>query len=422
MKPTFIDCHCHLFDKDMLSSKLLLRIILAIPNIFEKEKDDKKLMKKVRNQQGQFERVLNFLKMGLNHNEEEIFLQMQQVYGNDFAITPLMFDLENCFNEKNDTNIYQSIIEKTEELILSIRNHVNNTKQIKDYQTQTTKLSELANLLSKQVKDIKANNNEKITEDGFEEEISSLIALKKKYPYKVYPFFVIDPRRKGIVKRFITEIYPQNIFSGIKLYTPNGYSPTDPELMNDNGLYAFCEKNQIPITAHHSFGGFASPLTEIEIRGDIFQNNQVVPVSGIVQFTKMFTDDWVQDRATKLNHPLLWKKVLDKYPLLKLDLAHFGNGNKEWQDILFSLMQQYDNLYSDLACYTDANDLLNVKQNYFEKATDKVKKKFLYGSDFYLNLLFIDSLGIYFQQFKDTMKDDYLPMAQTNAYDFLGIK
>jgi len=105
--------------------------------------------------------------------------------------------------------------------------------------------------------------------------------------------------------------------------------------MKPGGLYDFCSKNNIPVTAHNSYSGFATPLEEVEIFGDIYVNNAVTPVHGNVTFSKAFSTGWIQDRAEKLNHPEIWKKVLLNYPNLKLNLAHFGDGNPGWQIKLF---------------------------------------------------------------------------------------
>ena len=211
----------------------------------------------------------------------------------------------------------------------------------------------------------------------------------------------MDPRRPQSLKLARELVGRDKPFLGIKLYTPNGYSPLDPGLMD---LYDFCEQNQIPITAHHSYGGFSTFVKRLEIKGGFFSSGHIVEHNGWIEFETDFFNspkEAILERAEKLNHPLLWQKVLEQFPLLRLNLAHFGGDGKHWQEHIIKLMLQYGNLYSDLSCQTEEEMLRHIKKNYLHLAPHK----FLYGSDYYLNLFFIDSFQQYFANFLKVFSD-----------------
>ena len=245
--------------------------------------------------------------------------------------------------------------------------------------------------------------------DGFHEQIQQLKVLKgnPKYKDRIFPFLAVDPRRPGILTYMKQNVGKGKPFIGVKLYNPNGYSPTDPLLFgspgNDDCVYRFCEKNKIPITAHNSYGGFATFMDSIEITGDIYTSTGIRHLQKeFCHFnTKLISDPGkaIKERALLLNHPLLWEKVLQKYPGLYLDLAHFGGGerlgmaldNKDdqesgnWSNKIIELIQGYPNAFTDVSCFSEFDVLRKLKTS---AIYNKIKHKIMYGSDYYLLLLF----------------------------------
>jgi predicted TIM-barrel fold metal-dependent hydrolase len=166
----------------------------------------------------------------------------------------------------------------------------------------------------------------------------------------IKPFFSIDPRReyKGgpLTLETIKEkiLAPNAKFFGIKLYSPAGFSPTDPILMgtdNQPGMFELCEKHNIPITAHNSNSGFACFSTYLKVKGDINWEGSIEKVDKTIKFKNQFiglkvdgkkptvtTGDAIKERASTLNHPKLWKLVLAKYPKLTINFAHFGGSGQ----------------------------------------------------------------------------------------------
>jgi predicted TIM-barrel fold metal-dependent hydrolase len=182
-------------------------------------------------------------------------------------------------------------------------------------------------------------------------------------------------------------------FSGIKVYPPLGFNPwpaeKEYELVKVKYLYEYCQKKRIPITAHCSMGGY-----------------QVV-----------------SEKEMKHNcSPDTWENVLEKYPGLVLNFAHFGgdqtnNHLNEWREKITELMFRYPNVYADISClcfeknsysilkkdiqyYTDRHKQLNktLMQNnsYIPR---EIMDRILFGSDFMINLIWADSYLDYIQLF-----------------------
>jgi predicted TIM-barrel fold metal-dependent hydrolase len=460
----FYDSHCHLFTrKETLNLRLLFEIIFGFPKEDAKGPELKKSLTakenffdRIRDKIQQLKRVLNFLRTGFSDTEEDIYKLMQDCYGKKINIAPLMFDLEcvfvaNRFGGTVDFASHQeTIVAEFDKVIVDF--HANTEKfieeamlfitgikmvdRLKHDHSDMIELQQLHNELKNELQQFKNNkiqgqNLQLSLISNYDIQLKDISALKVKYPRNVYPFIAIDPRREGIIDKFINEIYRKKVFCGVKLYTPNGYSPTDIDLMKKGGLYDFCVKKNIPITAHHSFAGFATPLSSVEIDGYIYDKG-LKEVHGPVELSKAFSEDWVQERAMRFNHPDIWEKVMQAYPTLKLNLAHFGNGNPDWQKKIYSLIsnRNYPNMHTDLSCWCNIEDqgkkeigLQTFYNKYYKDAPDYVKSKILYGSDFYLDLLYVNSLADFYKNFKKVFpKSEFKRIAVTNAEKFLGVK
>lgn len=157
-------------------------------------------------------------------------------------------------------------------------------------------------------------------------------------------------------------------FYGFKLYCPNGYSPTDPALM---ALYEYCERHGVPLTAHCSGGGFASFSPSITVHGHVYRNGEVVPHDGVLEFRHYRLTDKlrVKEKAELLNHPRLWEKVMEAFPRLRLNLAHFGcqDEGTEWTELIYGMMEKFPGLHTDLSCITETAKLREMRE-YFIKA------------------------------------------------------
>lgn len=260
-----------------------------------------------------------------------------------------------------------------------------------------------------------------------------------KHPGRFLPFIAADPRRIEANKKkekerkkkindphgikYITNALEKQGFWGVKIYPPLGYFPNDPRL---HPLYEYCKDNGIPITTHCLHGGF-------------FSDKRVPKNKDQKKKPKKNKYYWA------MANPKHWKPVLDKYPNLKLNLAHFGGDifgkkmlffkdkhqikiEKEWREIIEGYLEQYDNVYADLA-YIEA--MFKEPVPYFRRlkrysVNNKIWNKILYGTDWWPNRM-LCSESEHLKTFNGHAKKQGIKKSQItrllkgNAVKFLGL-
>lgn len=228
--------------------------------------------------------------------------------------------------------------------------------------------------------DLEMGWNTKIKKN-IRKQIIELKELTEKKP--VLPFLACDPRR---VSEFSSS-NPNNLFNlfnlafcegtsffGIKIYPGMGYDPSDHRLWP---IYDLCTKFNIPVLTHCGGESVSTSARTLEI----YEGNKKV-----ILRTKNR-----KETAYILNDPARWKLVLEKFPNLKLNLAHFG-GENAWDTkndsqkrltTIKGLLEKYPNVYSDLSfIFSDSN--LHSKFQEVLKNDDKIKQKTLFGSDYWV--------------------------------------
>ena len=185
-----------------------------------------------------------------------------------------------------------------------------------------------------------------------------------------------------------------DLFAGIKLYPQLGFDPypKDPEERKKvKELYRYCIEKRIPITTHCSDGGYKT--------GD---NNILTSPSG------------------------KWKTVLEKFPELTLNFAHFGSqGNKKtkWREAIIQFInskEKYPNVYTDISC----NDMSPEYYNELEKslnANPQLQEKVLFGSDFSINMLATqtESYNQFLEPFANAKLSNQIDLCEGNPERFL---
>ncbi|MFA8435387.1 MAG: amidohydrolase family protein [Marinifilaceae bacterium] len=483
MEKKRIDSHCHVFNKDILTKRILLQILCDLESIVfgRRERGFFDFLKKIKETTQQIIRITKFIKIGFKDNSTEVYKVLQGKYlaleKEKYIVTPLMLDIGYCFAEpdqaqrsfldqyNNQDQILNDEIRKIQEeletYVMDLAQQAStqySTRSIhllnkEDNETYKDLLEAVDYLLDvhKELKTAteplleEPDNIEKFRSifkdtSSFETQITQMLQLSENPEYKnlVYPFFSVDPRRPDALQLVKQYVGPNKKFAGVKLYCPLGYSPTDPILFgspeNEDCIYKYCQNHNIPITAHCSDGGFATFAQKVKITGYIYLENEQGQEE--VQYVKDQVIDFgssvlgsdnkgaaIQKRARILNHPLIWEKVFEKYNNLTLNLAHFGgeDARGEWRPTIYSIIQNpdYPNAYTDLSCFSDEDRLKEVKEEYFDKKQE-VKCKFLYGSDFYLLELFENRFRDYLNDFKkEIFKQDFDLISIENPRNFM---
>lgn len=448
-EPSRIDAHCHIHGRDILTPRILFLLVQDIFQFRSEISKNKKLVpikivEKKDNQQD------NELKRGsvfgnivkyfiLNKDSIKVLDDLSEEY-NDlnsglFRYMPLMFDLEMTFRKNYSNDLADQRIDNRENdfkellsgYIDDIDELINKFEDLGELVFQGSIEDNLKSIkFLKQIKkviDLIGWANPKLKQkvkSGYQLQVDEIKVLKKRYGNNLYPFLAVDPRRKNMEQIILDSVGKDKPFYGIKLYAPNGYSPTDPNLFDDSqgfidgmSLYSYCIKNNIPIMAHCSDAGFSTFVEDVEVWGDININGAIkhYSIPTYVHFNKNLPgfkfDEAVRERAYVLNHPKLWKIVLSKYKYLKICLAHFGGASKEWRAEIADLMERHPNVFTDLSCMVKKKRLQDIKEEYFTE-TSLVKDRIMYGSDFYLSMLSKIKFEDYYRHFKEVFSEKQL--------------
>lgn len=425
-----IDAHCHFFTNSILADRL--------------QKDAKSLLRLSKHFTGQSSNQMvlgaaDFLATGVDNTPQDMYNYMKQGYGCDFIAVPLMLDLTYAFitpeqERKNETSVKKALT------------------AIKESNLPSKHLESLEKRFDTFERSVLGID---VFENSYQRQIDDLTEIKKNMPDRVYPFFSIDPRRDdefegGILSEIKKYVGKDKPFIGLKLYTSLGYSPTHPVLFDDSkkeSVYGYCQRNKIPITIHSSIEGFSHFLDRTYIDGDIYypDGGKCVPAhavykNGIVSYENNLPipsfEDITGERLLLLNHPIIWRKVLEKYPRLKINMAHFGgviqmykyanyDQSAFWPEYIEELLNEFPNVYADLSCYYEQgnnSDYMNlIYENVYKRMSKKAKTKVMFGSDYYMLALYNTTPQTYIKSFREAFKRDFSKISEDNPKRFLDI-
>ena len=195
----------------------------------------------------------------------------------------------------------------------------------------------------------------------------------------IIPFIHIDPRRPNYYDLFTWAM--SEGFGGVKLYPPLGIFPYDERL---DCIYEYCQANKIPVLAH------CSPGNPVYYRGSrkkliaLLQSGVRTGRDSVRTGRDLSYDNLTnRDLCAYFTHPANYQYVFEKFPDLKICLAHFGREN-EWDKIIRRMMQQYPNLYCDISY-----SLYDQEHWGYLKvllSTDSIfRQRCMFGSDWYMN-------------------------------------
>lgn len=180
----------------------------------------------------------------------------------------------------------------------------------------------------------------------------------------IIPFAHIDPRRHN-ARQMLEDLVENHNFKGVKIYPTLGYPPDQPRLMAE--IYPYMVEKNIPLMAHCSKGS-------VNIRG------------------------MGREKAWEYAHPNRYISIMQKFPDLRICLAHFG-GSREWKYHLKTprdqkplswlrcirhliKIEKYSNLYVDIS-----HTMMNFSANHALLSVlledSEILDKVLFGSDFY---------------------------------------
>lgn len=259
--------------------------------------------------------------------------------------------------------------------------------------------------------------------DDFQIQIEKMMALRDIFPERILPFLALDPNNPNMMGNFL-KVFSESReykFFGVKIYPSLGYLPSHPLLMD---VFKICEEKNIPVTAHCSGAIVHNGRKYIKnIRG-FHQNEDGSWNEEPINFNFRRKSDY----SNFFNKPSNWLKVLEKFPGLKLNLAHFG-GDAEWEKFssgepenwvnrIIDMMYRYNGLYADFS-YTYYNRKYSKALKKLLTENELISSRVLYGSDFYM----VVSEGHFRSlkmSFTNTMGDELMKkIAKDNPMRFL---
>ena len=262
--------------------------------------------------------------------------------------------------------------------------------------------------------DMKYMNAGKVPRD-FVEQVEEL-AMVARIHKQVLPFIHIDPRRPGYfdLLRYAVEDLG---YKGVKLYFPLGYFPTDERL---DMVYEYCQRNNLPIVSHC---GPCTPTYNHSSKKTLRKWLGTYPYS---------KKDNKMTLCSYFAHPKNYIPILEKYPDLKICMAHFGSecslenflkdpSNKDnWFYIIKEMVQEYPNLYTDISFTWNKDEYFSVLKIYMNNKA--LREKLLFGSDFYM-VQTETTEKKFSMDLRAYLGDKYFKIiANTNPKKFLGLK
>lgn len=255
---------------------------------------------------------------------------------------------------------------------------------------------------------------------SFKSQLDEIAAIKKDPNYKdlILPFIFIHPERVGLLSLVRKYIEEEN-FTGLKMYPPLGYYPFDDRL---DQVFAYAEKNNLPITSHCARGG-------VFYKGAITSEMRKHPITGKVypyHKNKYFTDIYTD--------PDNYEYLFLKYPNLKVNLAHFGGFDEwkkylqdtvdtsnelNWYEKVKAIIKKYPNAYTDIS-YTlfekELIPLLNITL-----MDEEINKKILFGTDYYMVEQETSEKQFSINLRSQTGESNYRLIAEQNPKSFLNL-
>lgn len=241
--------------------------------------------------------------------------------------------------------------------------------------------------------------------------------------YNILPFLAIDPRQTesspSMFENFINAFTGKNPFAGIKVYPSMGFLPSDPRLIP---IYEICVKKKIPITTHCGENAVNTFDKNITVTGTKKEGNK------LVQYTRKLNGGYFET-GEDLTHPKHWEEVLDIFPELTVNLAHFG-GHSQWKKYstkttpekiktIENLIKTKPNVYTDFSYNISNKKACKNLKLYIEK-NPYIIKRLLFGTDYHL-VLVSGRLQKSISRFKTITGENWKYISRLNTCNFLGI-
>lgn len=172
-----------------------------------------------------------------------------------------------------------------------------------------------------------------------EDQLAEVERVRAHYPNEFFPFVGVDPRHLGgtALRDWVKEKIDRHAFFGIKLYPSIGFFPFDARL---DALYQWAAANGVPVMTHctrtgtYYTGRMDDVLTDPAPSGLNPGAPEMQAIHRRIATFKAHDFTWKDSKygCNIFLHPQNYEPVLRKYPALKLCFAHFGGDDEMLPD------------------------------------------------------------------------------------------
>lgn len=282
-----------------------------------------------------------------------------------------------------------------------------------------------------------------------DDQLTEVERVRSHFPDVFFPFVGVDPRHKqgADLLTWVRGKIERRAFFGIKLYPSIGFFPFDPAL---DQLYDWAEQEQVPIMTHCTRSGTFYTGAMADVLPSLTPpslNPTAREMPSILDRIRRFKEErftWNDGKygCNIFLHPENYRPVLHKYPDLKICFAHFGGDDEmlphkfrqplrekgidptNWHQLVKETMELldgsgqllYPNVYTDIS-YTLSNPEVYTLLNTY--MSGPLANRILFGTDFFMTLR-EDPEATLVQRAMSLLQGDYFQrMAAVNNTNYL---
>ncbi|MBI3510248.1 MAG: amidohydrolase family protein [Bacteroidetes bacterium] len=218
---------------------------------------------------------------------------------------------------------------------------------------------------------------------NYNTQLDEIIRLRAKDNFAniLLPFLFVDPRRREFqngndILNWVKPYFERSGFVGLKMYPALGYYPFDERL---DELYLWASDHNVPVT-YHCIDGV------IHYRGKL---NGFPPPRFPNEFHNLKETDPAKYQWN-FTEPFNYKKVLELFPNLKINLAHYGGEDKivpraRWYTTVREMVAGNNNVYTDVSFSLNDTRIFKTIHDDINDANNKLLgDKILFGTDFFV--------------------------------------
>ncbi|MBK9146694.1 MAG: amidohydrolase family protein [Flavobacteriales bacterium] len=271
-------------------------------------------------------------------------------------------------------------------------------------------------------------------------QLAEVERVRLHYPDNFFPFVGVDPRhlQGAALCDWVKQKVERGMFFGIKLYPSLGFFPFDPAL---DELYRWAAAAKVPVMTHCTRSGsfYTGSMANVLPHStplSLWPNDGAM--KGIHDRVERFRKaDWVMKKnsiaCNVFLHPDNFRPVLNAHPGLKVCFAHFGGDDQmlgEEHELLkegvdpdnfhhkvLDMLRDFPSVYADISYTLSSTDALKKVPGLIDGTFGD---RILFGTDFFMTLREAEEEKLLADSIREIGMDrfDRIAIANTDRYLF----